>query len=215
MSRKFNVDGMFYKNRHTFLSLLIILGMYLIASSYYNPESAVRKGSSVVTGTGAPDIGGDFTVVNQNNETVTQSILDGKYSLIFFGFTHCPDVCPSSMMMMNDVYLGLSDKQREKVQVILTSIDPERDTPEIMKDYVKTFHEDFIGLTGTKEQIKTMAKEYLVYHVKTEPDADGNYNIDHSGFIYFMGPDGRYMKHFSHKDKSEDILKTVQSYLRK
>jgi protein SCO1/2 len=215
MSRKLNRDGAFYKNRYSFMSLMIILAMYFIASNYYDPEGVVRKGSSVVTGTGAPNIGGDFSVLNHDGEVVTQAILDGKYSLIFFGFTHCPDICPSSMLVLNDVYLGLTEKQRQKVQVVLTSIDPERDTPEIMKDYVKTFHDDFIGLTGAKEQIKDMAKKYLVYHVQTEPDADGNYSVDHSGYIYFMGPDGRYMKHFSHKDKAEDILTVVQSYLRK
>ena len=189
--------------------------MYLIASNYYDPQSTVRKGSAVVTGSGAPQIGGDFEVVNHKGEAMTQAMLEGKYSLIFFGFTHCPDICPSSMIILNDVYDGLSEKQQSKVQVILTSIDPERDTPEVLNDYVKAFNEDFIGLTGSPEQIKDMAKKYLVYHVKKQPDEDGNYNMDHSGYIYFMGPDGRYVKHFSHKDTAADILSIVKGYVRK
>lgn len=213
MAKKFKKDSMFFKNRHTILSLLVILGMYFIATSFYDPESVVRKGSAVVTGTGTPNIGGDFEVVNHKGETVNQTMLDGKYSLIFFGFTHCPDVCPTSLLTLSDVYAGLSDKQKSKVQIVLATVDPERDTVAVMKDYVQTFHSDFIGLTGTPEQMKNMAKKYLVYHVK-RPSDDG-YTMDHSGYIYFVGPDGRYVKHFRHEDKAADILKTVQSYVRK
>ena len=215
MARKLDRKGAIYKNRYTFISLMVILAMYFIATSYYDPSSSVRKGAAVVTGQGAPKIGGEFSVLNHKGEPVTENILNDKYSLIFFGFTHCPDICPTSMLVLNDVYDKLSETQQSKLQVILASIDPERDTPAVMKDYVKTFNEKFIGLTGSVDQMKDMAKKYLVYHVKKEPDGNGNYSMDHSGFIYFMGPDGRYVKHFSHKDKAEDILKTVQSYVRK
>lgn len=215
MARKLDRKGAIYKNRYTFVSLMVILAMYFIATSYYDPSSVVRQGSAVVTGQGAPKIGGAFSVLNHNDEPVTENILNDKYSLIFFGFTHCPDICPTSMLVLNDVYDKLSENQQSKLQVILASIDPERDTPEVMKDYVKTFNDAFVGLTGSVDQMKDMAKKYLVYHVKKEPDEKGNYSMDHSGFIYFMGPDGRYVKHFSHKDKAEDILKTVQSYVRK
>lgn len=215
MARKLDRQGAIYKNRYTFISLMVILAMYFIATSYYDPNSVVRKGSAVVTGQGAPKIGGEFSVLNHNGEPVTANILKGKYSLIFFGFTHCPDICPTSMLVLNDVYDSLTEKQQSQVQVILASIDPERDTPAVMKDYVKTFNDNFIGFTGSAQQMKDMAKKYLVYHVKKEPDESGAYSMDHSGFIYFMGPDGRYVKHFSHKDKAEDILKAVQSYVRK
>lgn len=215
MGRRFDRNGMFYKNRFSFVSLLIILGMYFIATSYYDPSSVVRKGSAMVTGEGTPKIGGDFSVIDHNGVVFTQENLKDKYSLVFFGFTHCPDICPTAMTVLSEVYDKLSDKQKSQTQVIMASIDPERDTVAVMKDYMAAFNESFIGLSGTEDQMKDMAKKYLVYHVKRPTDDGSTYTVDHSGYVYLLGPDGRYVKHFSHKSNASEIYEGLTSYLRK
>tara|TARA_R110000868_G_scaffold190862_2_gene434943 strand:- start:9542 stop:10189 length:648 start_codon:yes stop_codon:yes gene_type:complete len=215
MARKLDRDGMFYKNRYTFVSVIVILGMYFIAQSYYDPSSIVRTGAAVVAGEGTPDIGGEFSAVNHKGQPFTEDNLQGKYSLVFFGFTHCPDICPTALSVLSDVYTGLSPKHQSNLQVIMASVDPLRDTVETMGEYVPAFHESFIGLTGTEAQMKEMAKAYLVYFAKHPADKDGNYTVDHSGYIYLIGPDGRYVKHFSHKDTADDIRQSLQSYLTK
>lgn len=213
MARKLKKDGMFYQNRYTFVSIIVILGMYFIAQSYYDPASMVRKGAAVVTGEGVPNIGGEFNVLDHEGKAFTQANLQNKYSLIFFGFTHCPDICPTALTVLTDVYSRLSEVQRTNVQVMMASVDPGRDTVKVMSEYVAAFDESFIGLTGTEAQMKDMAKKYLVYFAKHPADELGNYNVDHSGYIYLIGPDGRYMKHFSHKSSADEIAKSLQSYL--
>lgn len=213
MARKIKKNGMIYQNRFTFVSVLVILGMYFIAQSFYDPSSMVRKGSAVIMGEGVPNIGGEFSVMNHEGVPFTDENLKNKYSLIFFGFTHCPDICPTALSVLADAYSRLSKAQSENVQVIMASVDPLRDTAKVMSEYVPAFNKKFIGLTGTEAQMKDMAKKYLVYFAKRPVDEYGNYNVDHSGYIYLIGPDGRYMKHFSHKSTADEIVDSLKSYL--
>lgn len=141
--------------------------------------------------TGQPLIGGDFTLTNQDGQVVDQSILKGKWSLVFFGFTHCPDYCPTTLGVMDAVQEGLG-KDAEKLQIVFVSIDPERDTPQLLKDYLSSegFPDGVIGLTGTPEQVAEAAKVYRAYYQKVG-EGEG-YTMNHSLTVYLMGPDGQF-----------------------
>ncbi|NUB15225.1 redoxin domain-containing protein [Azospirillum brasilense] len=139
-------------------------------------------------------IGGPFTLTDQDGKTVTDADYRGKYLLIYFGYTYCPDVCPTELGPMARA-MDLLGRQADKVQPMFISVDPERDTVAHLKDYVGLFHPNLVGLTGTPEQVKAAAKAYRVYYAKA-PQEGGkpeDYLMDHSSFLYLMGPDGRFL----------------------
>jgi protein SCO1/2 len=139
------------------------------------------------------EIGGPFTLVDQNGRTVTDEQFRGKWLLVYFGYTHCPDACPTAL---NDMAVGLSDldpSKRAKVQAIFISVDPERDTPAVMKDYVEAFDStNIIGLTGTAEQVRAAE---AVYRVRAQRigRGDGDYSMSHTSTIDIMDPAGRFV----------------------
>jgi cytochrome oxidase Cu insertion factor (SCO1/SenC/PrrC family) len=167
------------------------------------------------TGT-APEvkIGGPFTLTDHTGRPVTEKDFQGKAMLIFFGYTYCPDVCPTSLTEISAAMDKLGPLA-DKVVPILVSIDPERDTPEVLKDYVAHFHPSIVGLTGTPEQIKQTAKVYRVYYAKV-PDKGGDkdaYLMDHSSVIYLMGPNGKFLAHFSTQTDAETMAAKIKSLL--
>jgi cytochrome oxidase Cu insertion factor (SCO1/SenC/PrrC family) len=149
-------------------------------------------------GSGVALVGGPFTMVNHKGEMVTEKSFLGKPMLLFFGFTFCPDICPTELQVMAAAIAELGDKGRD-IQPILVSIDPARDTPEVLAAYVSNFGDNVIGLTGSEAQVAAMAGEYRVFYAKQEnPKDPANYQMDHSSIIYLMGPDGQFLKHFSY-----------------
>jgi protein SCO1/2 len=138
-------------------------------------------------------VGGPFTLENGNGQQVTDRDFRGKYMLVYFGYTFCPDVCPTTLSEVADAMDKLGPKA-DRVQPIFITVDPKRDTPEVVKQYVAAFSPRLIGLTGTPEQIATVAKEYRVYYAdhQTEPGSK-DYSVDHSSVLYLMGPDGKFI----------------------
>jgi protein SCO1 len=138
-------------------------------------------------------IGGPFTLVGAGNRPVSDSDFAGRYRLVYFGFTNCPDVCPVDL---NHLMLGLKQFERQdsgrarRIQPIMITVDPERDTPEAMAAYVGNFHPRLIGLTGTPEQIADVARKYVVTYAKQEGSAPDSYNVGHTQLAYLMGPAG-------------------------
>lgn len=169
----------------TALALLIGLGTLFVVNGRNS------DGTSTVSSTGQPLIGGEFKLINQDGQPVDQSMLKGKWSLVFFGFTHCPDYCPTTLGVLNAVQKNLGDEAKD-VQFILVSIDPARDTPQLLKDYLSSegFPEGAIGLTGTPEQVAQAAKVYRAYYQKVG-EGEG-YTMNHSLTVYLMGPDGEF-----------------------
>ncbi|CAO3418568.1 SCO family protein [Azospirillum doebereinerae] len=142
----------------------------------------------------AVPIGGPFTMTDNKGRTVTDAEYRGKYLLIYFGYTYCPDVCPTELGVMTQA-LDLLGRQSDKVQPLFVTVDPERDTVAHLNDYVALFHPSLIGLTGTVDQVRDTARAYRVYYAKA-PQKDGKpdeYLMDHSSFIYLMGPDGGFV----------------------
>ena len=163
---------------------------------------------------GAINIGGPFTMTDHTGKRVTEQDFRGKYMLIYFGYTFCPDVCPTSLSLMGDALDRLTPQQLAKVTPVFVSVDHERDTPEVLASYVPHFHENIVGLTGSAGEIKAMAKAYKAYYAKVNADdPDGNYTMDHSSTTYLMGPDGAFVLHFSHGTPSdlmaEDLAKIL------
>ena len=137
-------------------------------------------------------VGGPFELVDTSGRTVNQEVLKGKWSVVFFGFTHCPDICPTTMFKLGQVepMLGAAAKDFQSVMI---SVDPERDTPAQMKQYVENdaFPRNVVGLTGTPEQVAAAAKAYRVFYQKSgEGDA---YTVNHAAYSYLMSPRGRYV----------------------
>ena len=162
---------------------------------------------------GPPAIGGPFTLVDQNGRTVTNDTLKGKPTLIYFGYTFCPDVCPTSLLLMETAIEKLGPDAAKKVNLVFITIDPERDTQKLIKDYVGNFGPTFIGLTGTPEQIAQVARIYRVYYQKV-PGKDGApYLMDHSSIVYTLDRNGRFVTHFTHEAKAEAIAAAVQRLL--
>ena len=147
--------------------------------------------------TGQPLVGGDFTLTNQDGQIVDQTILNGKWTLVFFGFTYCPDYCPTTLGVLNAVQERMGDKAKD-LQIVFISIDPERDTPQMLKDYLSSdgFPDGVIGLTGTPEQVAQVAKEYRAFYQKVG-EGEG-YTMNHGLTVYLMGPDGKFRSAVAH-----------------
>jgi protein SCO1/2 len=158
-------------------------------------------------------IGGPFTLTNQDGKTVTSDSLKGKPTLIYFGFTYCPDVCPTSLLLMETAMEKIGGDAAKKVNLVFITVDPERDTPAVMKGYVPNFGPTFEGLTGTPDQIAQVARAYRVYYQKV-PGKDGApYLMDHSSIVYLLDRNGRFVTHFTHEAKAEAIAAAVQRLL--
>ncbi len=140
-----------------------------------------------------PAVGGAFTLENSNGQTVTDRTFRGKYMLVYFGYTYCPDVCPTTLNAVADALDRLGKKADELAPIFIT-VDPKRDTPSVMKEYTAAFTPRLIGLTGSDAEIAAVAKEYHVYYAENRTGPGPNdYSMDHSSILYLMGPDGRFI----------------------
>jgi protein SCO1/2 len=160
---------------------------------------------------GTASIGGDFTLVDQNGKTRRAEDFRGKLMLIYFGYTYCPDVCPTELQTMGEAVDLLGDKQ-DAVQPIFVTIDPERDTPEQLRLYAESFHPRLVALTGSKEQVAAAARAYKVYFAK-RPQDGGDYLMDHSSFVFLMGRDGKYLMHFGPGTTPEQMEAAIEKRL--
>jgi len=156
-------------------------------------------------------VGGPFRLVDQDGVTVTEQDFKGKPFLVFFGFTHCPDVCPAALFEVSEI-LRAMDKDGDKVGALFITVDPERDTPEKMKDYLQSFDPRLRGLSGSTEDLEKVAKAYRVYYKKV-PLADNDYTMDHTALVYLMDKDGRFVAPFNIKRPPEQAAADMRRYL--
>ena len=156
-------------------------------------------------------IGGPFKLVDQNGRTVTNTDLEGRWLLVYFGYTHCPDECPTTL---NNIAIALKDlgAKRSEVRPVFITIDPSRDTPQVLKNYVAAFGAPILALTGTTAQIAKAADAYRVYYAK-HPEAGGDYSMDHSSIVYVMDPKGRFTASFSDDDTPAQMAERLQKLL--
>ncbi|WP_257167201.1 SCO family protein [Bradyrhizobium sp. SRS-191] len=156
-------------------------------------------------------IGGPFQLTDQSGAVVTEKSLEGRPSLIFFGFTHCPDVCPTSLFEISEVLRAMGT-DADRVNAYFVSVDPERDNPATMKDYLSSFDPHLKGLTGDPEVLAKVLTEYRVY-AKKVPLKDGDYTMDHTALVYLMDRNGRFVAPFNLKRTPEEAASDLKKYL--
>lgn len=181
--------------------LAVALGSWLV----------LNRGSGSGPGAGV-DIGGPFALIDQHGRTVIDRDFQGRFKIVYFGYTYCPDVCPTELQTIAEALDKLGNKA-DAVAPIFITVDPERDTPKVLAAYLKNFGPRFIGLTGTPEQIAQVAKKYRVYYAKSPGQGPNDYTIDHTGIVYFMGPNGKFLTHFSLNTRPDEMADKIQSYL--
>lgn len=200
-----------------FLILLLILaGIFAVFVSFYASE--INKSPVKTAEQNAKAlIGGPFSLVNHHGKDVTHEDFKGKYMLVYFGYAYCPDICPMDLQIMSEALDQLPPAVLSEITPIFITVDPNRDTVEIMAQYVPAFHENMIGLTGSEEQTKAAKKSYRVYAAreKIEEGADpDSYLVNHSAFIYLMDRAGEYVTHFRSMADPAQIAERLQKIIR-
>jgi len=182
-----------------FIFLFIMLPIFLSVQDKEDEYVASFKGSS-------------FSLKDINNKTVTEKSFEGPLTAVFFGFTNCPDVCPMTLNNLNLVINNLDKKKKEKFKVFFVSIDPERDTPEIIKDYLSSFENKIYGITGDPKKVFVLSKSWGVLSEKIFTE-DGNYLINHSSSVILL-ENGKYLDRINHHATYKDMFKVIKKYLR-
>jgi cytochrome oxidase Cu insertion factor (SCO1/SenC/PrrC family) len=197
--------------------MLIALGTIAVTAFVAWQRIANTRTTETAEGAGlsaAVKIGGPFTLTNHLGENVSDTAYRGRYLYIYFGYGYCPDVCPTELANMAATIDALGP-QADKVQPLFITIDPERDTTVFLAEYVAQFHPQFIGLTGSLEEIASVAKSYRVFYRKAKDEDASEYLMDHSNFVYFMSDDGGFLTMFRGNTDPEAIAKTMMKYIEK
>lgn len=197
------------------LSVVLLLASMGMAGWWYSSQPGDRV--QAVSGGGQVPIGGPFELVDQNGQTVTEADFAGRYMLVFFGFTYCPDVCPTALWEVTqalDMLEEAAPDKAEQVVPIFITVDPERDDSEAMKSYISHFHPSMMGLTGTPEQIANVAREYRAYYKRVDDASASTYLMDHSSFIYVMSPAGEFITSFTHQTPPEEMSSQLEKMVR-
>lgn len=179
------------------------LGIYALMTPRTAPQQTIS---------GKALIGGPFSLVDHNGKRVTEKDFRGEFTLVFFGYTYCPDVCPAELQVVSAALDTLGEKAKRVTPLFIT-IDPERDTAEQMKSYVENFHPRLVGLTGTAEEIRAAAKAYRVYYARAKGEASTEYLMDHSSIVYLMSPDGSYLAHFAYGTDVDTMAEGIAKFL--
>jgi protein SCO1/2 len=196
--------------------LTVIVAGFLIGALGGAAALILTRGAAGpgVATTGTALIGGPFTLIGHDGKPVTDQAFRGKYMLVFFGFTHCPDICPAELQVMSAALDELGPKANEIIPIFIT-LDTERDTPQAVTDYVRNFGQRFVGLTGSPEQVAAAAKAYRVTYSKFQEEGakPDDYTIDHAALVYLMGKDGEYLTHFAYGSPAAKMAEALRRYL--
>jgi protein SCO1/2 len=171
-------------------ALILCMGLLAVALLLL-PETAQKPGQ----GYGEAQVGGAFTLTDTHGSRVSNTAFNGKLTLVYLGYTHCPDICPATLSNLSGVLKKIGT-DAEKVNVVFISLDPLHDTPEVLGKYLEAFDPRIVGLTGSETEIKTVVKEYKAYATPDKESAPGNMLIAHSGLLYLMGRNGKFIQHF-------------------
>lgn len=192
------------KNRIVRIVIFLFIGLgigSLISYTQVKKEDDQKTNMVMVE-----NFAGPFTLIDQNNKQVTEKDFNGQWRLIYFGFTYCPAICPTELQKIASALNELGPIG-EQITPIFISVDPERDTVDVMRQYVELFHPRLIGLTGTVAQVDEAKKSYKIYSAKVKDDTMTEYTVDHSSFIYLINPDNDLIRIFKTDDPAEEIIK--------
>ena len=198
---------------HYWMTIGAFLAALLVwLAFFWQPETAGTTPLHATTTTTETPQGGDFRLTSADGP-VALSDFRGKVVAVYFGYTFCPDVCPTSLSLMAQALSALAPAEREQVQGVFISVDPERDTQARLKDYAPFFHPAIIGITGTQEQLSTVARQYGASFTKQKPNADGLYAVDHSSLTYVIDPSGKLAASLPHASTPQQIVAAVRPLL--
>lgn len=194
-----------------------LVGLVLAGGIVWWQLDAVRDAARSQTSGGPADfsgvdLGGDFTLTDHTGARVGPADFDGDYLLIYFGFAFCPDVCPTELAEMSQA-IDLLDEQGARVQPLFVTIDPARDTPEVLAAYVPLFHPRLVGLTGSPQDIADVAEAYRAYYRRVDSEAYTYYLMDHSSFIYFTDGTGDLLYLFAPRHTPEEMAETMRRFM--
>uniref|UniRef100_A0A3Q3VKW4 Uncharacterized protein n=1 Tax=Mola mola TaxID=94237 RepID=A0A3Q3VKW4_MOLML len=191
-------------------------GALLGGMKYFKKEKEDLIEKERTKSIGRPALGGPFSLIDHKNKPTKSEDFLGQWVLIYFGFTHCPDICPDELEKMIEVVDEIDKiKSLPNLTPILITIDPERDTAEAMAEYVKEFSPKLIGLTGTTAQIEQVSRAYRVYYSQGPKDEDNDYIVDHTIIMYLVGPDGEFVEYFGQNKRSVEITNSIAAHMRK
>jgi protein SCO1/2 len=191
--------------------ILLIVSAFLTGLVFFTGVFLYATGNLGGSSPGASAIGGPFKLVDQNGASVTDADIKGRPFLVFFGYTHCPDICPATLFEVSEVMRALG-KDADRTGALFITIDPERDTPAAMKDYLSSFDPHLRGATGDRAAIDAAEKAYRVY-AKKVPTTNGDYSMDHTALVYLMDKQGHFVAPFSLKRRPEDAAADLRRYL--
>ncbi|KAH6564774.1 hypothetical protein BASA50_002935 [Batrachochytrium salamandrivorans] len=202
------------------IGFFLLSGVAFLSYFYYEKKKVQAEHEAKKTvGVGKPKVGGPFSLVDHTGRPMTDLDYRGKYMLLYFGYTFCPDVCPEELEKMAEIVDSLKAMEgysQETIVPIFVSCDPKRDSVESIREYLKDFHPEFVGLTGTYNQIRRIAKAYRLYFSappQAVDDDETDYLVDHSIFFYLVGPDGVYLSHFGKNETAEEVTVKIIDYI--
>lgn len=190
--------------------LVILLAIAVQPLLWLAPSDSPSHAAEGVT------LGGPFELIDQNGETRTDVYFQGRYLLISFGFTYCPDTCPTTLSVISealDAFAERAPARASRVVPVFVTVDPMRDTAPVLKNYLANFHPRLVGLTGRPEQIERMAKQYGAFYAPVPTGVPNDYLMDHSAFILLMGPQGDYLTHFDHGADVQEIVDELSRWI--
>ena len=197
-----------FKTKEALIPYLLLVAAVAGGLIWHESENVPGLGRTITSGQVA--VGGPFALTDQDGQPRSSANFRGKYQLIYFGYSFCPDVCPTTLAVMAEA-LDKMGVDANRVVPIFITIDPERDTSKVLKSYMAAFGPSFVGLTGTTAQIAQVEKEFRVYAKKQVLDAKGNYGMDHSSVIYLIGPDGRLVTFYDELVSPDALEKDLKA----
>jgi len=191
--------------------ILLILSAFVTGLVVFTGVFLYASGNFGGAGSGASAIGGPFNLIDQNGEPITDAGIKGRPFLVFFGYTHCPDICPTTLFDVSEVMHALG-KDADRTGALFITVDPERDTPAVMKNYLSSFDPHLRGATGNNAAVDAAEKAYRVYAKKVHTE-NGDYSMDHTALVYLMDKQGRFVAPFSLKRRPEDAAAELRRHL--
>jgi len=191
--------------------ILLILSAFMTGLVVFTGVFLYATGNFGGAGPASSAIGGPFRLIDQNGNPITDADIKGRPFLVFFGYTHCPDVCPTTLFDVSEVMRALG-KDADRAGALFVTVDPERDTPAVMKDYLSSFDPHLRGATGDRAAIDSAENAYRVY-AKKVPTENGDYTMDHTALVYLMDKQGRFVAPFSLKRRPEEAAADLRGYL--
>jgi protein SCO1/2 len=195
------------------MALGVSLGGLIALLALPDARERLVQAFAPVAGVGKAQVGGPFSLVDHTGKRVTDKDFRGRFLLVYFGFTHCPDICPTGLQVMAAALDQIGPKA-ERITPVFITLDPERDKPAELAEYVKSFHPRLVGLTGSDAEIADVARAYRVFYKKAKDEkSTAGYTVDHTSILYLMDTKGEFVAHFTHATAVDGIVSRLQRVL--